>query len=109
MLKLGIKDRITLLSLLPSEGNIRTLKTINALRDSLLFNETEVKRFGITQDGGQVAWTDSEETDISIGELATEVIAGKLKELDANEQLTQDHVNLWGLFVSKEASEDETP
>ena len=100
-MKLGIRDRIRLLGLLPSEGDIRTLKTITTLRDALLFNEEEVKKFGIVVSDGQAQWASSEDVEIAIGDIGTEIIVAQLRQLETEKKLTLELMPLWEAFVEQ--------
>lgn len=100
-MKLNVKDRIILSNILPVEGDFRTMKTIQQLRDALLFNEQEVKRFQVKTEAQQITWDASKptEVEIAIGELATEVIVDRLRELDKEKKLSADHLPLWERFI----------
>jgi predicted aconitase len=102
---LGIKDRYVLLRTLPTEGNFRTMRTIVKLREDLLPSEDEIKSFGIkmSPDGNTVVWDveKATESDIQIGEVATEVIVAALKNLDSQDKLTIDHMPMWERFIEE--------
>ncbi len=98
-LKLSIKHRVLLSGILPTEGDFRTMKTIMQLRNDLFLGEDEVKEVSFEQNGSQITWKKEKDTDISIGDLAKEVIVDALKNLDSQKKITADHVELWEMFL----------
>jgi len=99
----SVKDRIMLSSILPAEGNFRTMKTIQSLRTDLLFNEEEVIEFKVKSEGSNVMWDKSaeREVDIHIGEIGNELIVESLNRLDSENKLTIDHLDLWERFIGE--------
>ncbi|KKL86544.1 hypothetical protein LCGC14_1943690 [marine sediment metagenome] len=100
-MQLGIRDRLTLLTLFPVEGNFITLKIVRELRESLSFTEEEIKQYKFVQTGNQVTWNDKqwEFKDIEIGEKASEIISEALKKLDEEKKLRDEHFTLYVKFV----------
>lgn len=98
---LEVRDRILLGNILPAEGDVRTMKTIQTLRNDLLFSEDEVKKFKIKTDDNRVTWdaTVDSEVEIQVGELATEVIVAALKKLDESEKVTVELLPLYEKFI----------
>jgi hypothetical protein len=56
MMDFLIKERYLMLSILPTEGDFRTMRTIQELRTSLLFNSDEVIKSKIAQEGNTLTW-----------------------------------------------------
>jgi len=100
-MKLGIKERILLLNLLPAQGDFTTMKAIQNLRDGLIFTEDEVGRFGIKQDDQRIIWDVAvdEDVEIVIGPVGNTVVIDALKKLDEEKRLIADHLELWEKFV----------
>jgi hypothetical protein len=100
-MKLGVKDRIVLLRILPAESNFRTMRTIMELRTKLLFTDEEVKAFDITMNDNIYRWDTAKATEIEVefGDVATEVVVTALKDLDAQKKLSAEHMTLWESFV----------
>jgi len=102
---LTIKERMLLLTILPREGDIASLRIIAALRAALSLSEEEHAKFGIVIKGDQVQWNPSipQESEIEIGPRALVMIADKLKELSEAKppKLTEDFIPLWDKFVEK--------
>jgi len=100
-MKLNVLERLTLLGILPKEGNFVTLKVLKSLKDNLGLSEEELKKFEVTQDGERIAWNEkgNEETEIEIGEKATDIIVEALKNLDKDKKLVEQHFSIYEKFV----------
>jgi hypothetical protein len=103
--QLNALERLTLLSILPAEGNFLTLKLVRELREMLSFSELENKRLSFVQDGDQVRWDESGDIlkDCDIGEKMTDLIVETLEELNKKEQLKLQMFSLYEKFVIQEA------
>ena len=100
---LKVLDRITLLGILPAQGDFTTLKIVRKLREDLSFSEIEHKTLGITQVDNRITWNPEADQgkEITIGEKATDVVVASLKELDKQKKLTDQHYGLYEKFVEK--------
>ena len=77
-MKLGVKERIVLGSILPSEADFITLKIVRGLRESLSFTDEELQILKIQQSEGMVNW--DIEGEAQVGEKDF-LITGKIFEL----------------------------
>jgi hypothetical protein len=103
-MKLDVFGRITLLNILPREGNFSTLKILRDLKEDLSFDEAENKALQFKfHENGRVDWiTEADkEKDINIGEKANDIIVDALKLLDKKKKLTEDHFSLYERFVGE--------
>jgi hypothetical protein len=100
-MKLGTFERLVLLNILPSEGDFTTLKIVRKLRESLSFSEAEHKALQFKQEGEQIKWLTTGETEkeVIIGEKATDIIIETLKRLDKEKKLKNEHYGLYEKFV----------
>ncbi len=100
-MELSVPDRMSLLSILPPQGDITTLRIVRELREALSFSEPEYAEFGITTDGDTIRWdgTVNKTKDIEIGEKATDIIVETLKAKDTERVLTDAHLSLWDKFM----------
>jgi|GEM_PF-867617 len=116
--KLGLFDRLVLLSLLPTEGNFATLKIVRDLQMELAPTEEENKAAGLIPDlrtGGitidpddpEKGWDKVEPKEIVFGDIAKGLIVSALEKLDKEEKLTQQHINLYELFIEGKKQEEE--
>jgi hypothetical protein len=105
---LTVGERIRLLTILPDQGDLTTIRIVRQLRESLSFSEEEHAEYGITLDGGMIHWrteADAAGKNIVIGPKATDVIRAKLAELDKAKKLTEAHLSLCDKFA---LGEDES-
>ena len=108
-MKLDIPERIALLSILPVEGSILSLRVLKELRIDLAFTEEEIKDYGLSNhimpEGGATITWNPEQTgtlkDVKIGDVAKSIIINKLKELDAMQKLHITMMPLYEKFVEK--------
>ena len=102
--KLTLFERFITLSLLPAEGNYRTLKIIRELQLELAPSEEEVKLAGLKdlEGGGTDAkdWNIVPPKEIIFGDIAKEIIVKALNKLDDEEKLTHQHVTVFEKFVT---------
>ena len=108
-MKLNVRDRVILLSVLPREGDILSLKILRKLREDLSFSEDEQRLFEFKQDleRGQVSWdpkcTDAEK-EVMIGVRGLEIVKEALEELNKQKKLHVDMLELYEKFVEKAES-----
>lgn len=102
-MELTVKERLVLLQALPPTGNLTELRIIRELRDGLSFSEEEHKEFGIVFGDTGVRWEDTAATkEIEIGDVARSIIVRRLKELNRQGQLTEDHLDIIPKFPEVE-------
>jgi len=101
--ELTVPDRLTLLNILPKEGDFTTIKLMRKLRESLSFDEEELKKIEFIQDGDQVRWNVEGAASIlkqcQIGEKMTDTIHDALKKLSDEKKLTDQYLSLYERFV----------
>jgi hypothetical protein len=98
-MKLNVIERVTLMRILPNEGNFVTWKIILNLKSSLSFTEKEYKAAGMYEKEGMTYWTKSIDKEIEIGEKANDVIVSALKGLDNAGKLTEVMLSLYEKFI----------
>ena len=101
--ELTVPERLTLLNILPKEGDFTTIKLMRKLRESLSFDEDELEVIKFVQDGDQVRWNAEGAAGImkqcQIGEKMTDIIHDTLKKLNDEKKLTEQHFSLYERFV----------
>lgn len=107
-MKLKIPERLSLLGILPKEGDILMLRIINDLQTSLGFSEEELKKFKVkyTVSGERmrVKWDEKivdEGKEIDIGPAARTLIIDTLKRLSDQKKLSLNMLPLYEKFVEK--------
>ena len=107
-MKLSVIERLTLLGILPEQGNLMTIKIVSKLREELSFDEAEhaALQFRPSEDGKRLQWNmPHPDKDVEIGLKATSIIYETLRKADDNEQLTEQHLSLCEKFGYPEKEE----
>ena len=102
---LSVFDRITLINILPREGDFRTLKQLRQLKEDLAFTDEENAALQFQyEDGGLVRWQREADVpkDIQIGETMHEVIRDTFMRLDQQKKLREEHLELYERFVDSD-------
>lgn len=99
-MKLSTLDRISILSILPKQGDILTLRIVRELESTIGFTEAEHKRLNFRTENGRIYWDEGVEPhDFTIGEVAQRIVRDSLIALERNKQLPLDHLSLYERFV----------
>ena len=99
-MKLGVGDRLIILSILPREGDLATVRIVHELQQALSFSENEHAALGIRQEGEGIVWKGTDKLkEVPIGARAQVLIADALKALSDERKLTAEHLDVWGKFV----------
>lgn len=128
-MELSVFDRLLLLPLLPSEGDITTLRIVRQLANDLSFSEEEHKLYGIKYQDNKASWklfesqVDAEGNiltddagnplpdperpvtqikDIPIGPKALRLIGEALEKLSVGKNLKASYIDLYDRFVEPE-------
>jgi hypothetical protein len=100
MEKLNVLDRITLMGILPVEGNYMTFKILAALKTELSFSEAEIQKYHIREVEGRILWDMSVDKEIEIGEIARGLIKESLKKLDELGKVNEHNISLYEKFMN---------
>ena len=110
-MKFAVKERILLVGMLPPQGNFQTIKLLRVLREALAFTEQENKDFEIvTNPNGTVNWDGKKgkaTKEVLVGDVMFNVIQGILKDMDEKKQLTENHVELYEMFIMAGEQEND--
>jgi len=99
-MELAILDRITLLNILPVEGDVVTVRLLKKLREELGFTEEEIKDHKITSVENRITWEeDGYKAEVGIGEKATDIIKDAFKKLDQEKKLREEMIPLYDTFM----------
>lgn len=137
-MKLNVLERLALLEVLPKEGDFVTLKLVRKLRESLSFNEAEIKQIDFNQNWkcpkcnkemaspdapkcecgsymtatGSMTWDamkgENVIKDVHMGEKMMGLCVAALKKLDSDKKLTEQFYSLYEKIVSAEEQDGET-
>ena len=106
-MELGVGDWIVLLSILPSQGDVLTVRIVHDLKQALSFTEEEHESLQIKVEDDKVRWGGADGVkEIPIGPRAHVLIGDTLKGLDEEKKITEDHLGLWEKFVDGEDNAD---
>ena len=103
-MELSITERLVLLSLLPEQGNLTTLKLVMSLRNVLGFDEKEHAALNFKEDNGMTVWDTSGEKskEIQFAPRAFTIVSDILDKMDKEKKLTVDHLSLCDKFLKDE-------
>lgn len=99
---LAILERLMLMSILPAQGDITTLKIVQELKLAIGFSEEELEEHSIVFSGERVDWNPKSNEyvkDIPIGPRATSVIVEELERKNTAKELTSDFISLYDKFM----------
>ena len=106
---LTVKHRLLLLGTLANvQGNLTELRILRELREALAFSEEDHKEFNIrpgepgTPKDGKIFWNEGKPKEVEIGDVAKRIIVKKLKELDNQGLLSDDHLEIVEKFPEVE-------
>ena len=101
-MELTVKERIILLTVLPQEGTLDTIKIVHELRNALSFDEEEHIEPGIIRlDDGSYKWEEDSPIikEVTIGEMGKKIIKEELDTLNLEGKVTEMHLGLFNKFV----------
>lgn len=107
--KLTIKQRIDLQSILPQQGDFVTVKMIRVLREDLSFTEKELEQLKLVRNpDGTVSWNakagEKCTKDIAIPETIVTTIKEILERANTSKQITDAHLDFYEMFMELSTS-----
>ncbi len=113
-MRLTIAERMSLLDMLPVQGNIVTLRAITSLRLNLSMSEEEIKEYEIktvrSEDGKVfVQWApefDKTRIDIPMSDHEKGIVTREILQLDQQSKLTINQLPLYEYFVDLKEPEE---
>ena len=113
-MRLTISERMSLLDLLPLQGNIVTLRLVMDLRKKVALTAEEIENFEVKQiqnEGGGVLvkWApkfDKLRVDISISDHEKGVVTREIMQRESKSQLTITALPLYEYFVENKTPEE---
>ena len=100
-MELTVKERIILLTVLPQEGTLDTIKIVHELRNALSFDEEEHKQMNIKRLGdGSYEWDEDSPIvkEVTVGEIGKKIIKEELDTLNLEGKVTEGHLDLFDKF-----------
>ncbi len=111
-MEFGVKERLMLLSVMPGQGNLTTLRLVRRVREELGFDEEEHRALGLIIEGSSYRWDDDAEAkagpkEIELGEVVRGMVLKAFEDLDAEERLELVHLDLYERFIESAQDDDE--
>ena len=109
--KLSVLNRLSLLGLLVSEGDLTTLKILRELREELSFTPEEHVAINFRpQPDGKLIWNDDADPNkevefTGIREIILEKVKTQLKEWEKTGKLKLDYLSLYEVLIEEEEKE----
>lgn len=99
-MQLSVIQRLLLLNLIPTEGDITTVRIVQSLRSDLSFSEEEHAQMSMSVSDGQVTWNREAEApkNIEIGPKGHAMICEALRKKSEQKKLTVEMIELYDLF-----------
>ena len=102
--KLTVKQRIDLQSVLPQQGDFLTVKMIRVLREDLSFTQKEHKLLKfVNHPNGSVEWDAKAALkcvkEFEIPETIISIIKETLEKLNTSKQITEAHLDFYEMFM----------
>ncbi len=101
-MQLNVLDRVALLSILPKEGDITSLRLVRETREDLSFSDAERKELHfIKLPNGRMGWEPNGELtkEVKLGDTIIGMIVVALKDLNEKKKLQEEHLDLYERFV----------
>lgn len=86
-MKLTIKDRVFIPSLLPTEGNRIEMISVRAIFDKIEFTSSEIEKHKIKQDRAGVVWDSDFEKEVEFSESERVMIQEGLHRMDRESKI----------------------
>jgi len=101
-MEFSIGERLTLMLLLPREGDFLSLKLVRALREEVSESLGRDEESGVlTKEDGLYKWATEQDhlVEINLTPKATAIITEALEKLNKQKKLTENHISLYERFV----------
>ena len=103
-MELTVIERLLTMQLLPTEGDLTTIKLVRVAKEELSFSDEEHKTLKFRQvgegDNVQTTWDNPDLVkDVKLGEIMFEKIKEALKEKNEAKTLKEEDVSLYEKFV----------
>lgn len=102
---LSVFERLLLLSVLPKEGDLTTIRIVRDLKSALSFTESEhaVLKFQVDPATGGTKWDNQiDPVEIPVGSKAHKLITDALDELNKAKKLSLEHLPVYERFLEAE-------
>ncbi len=103
-MRLNVVDRLILLSILPREGDVITLRVLRDLKSGLSFSEEELAalQFQNTEQGTIWRREADKEIEIGLGQKANQLICDAFRELNDKKGLKLEFLPTYEKFIKED-------
>lgn len=102
-MKLTVLDRLSLLNVLPKEGDFLTLSIVRDVTKKVSIEQEEAKVIELNFKDNRVTWKqDAPELEVNFTESELSVIRKQLKSLDSQKKLTMELLETYKKFNADE-------
>lgn len=100
MKELSVLNRILILSVVPVEGDLLTMRVVKNFREKVSFTENELVEFNLKNNNGMFTWDRNKERKIEfeITPKETEMIKEGIEKLNKENKLTEQFIELCDMF-----------
>ena len=106
IMKLSVRERLLLTEVLPPEGDLVTLRNVQALKQLLSFSDEEVDRWNIRIEGDRAEWSLhdkdgnplDQEAEIELSAKQRELIRAELEKKNKSKALKAEQLSLCDKF-----------
>lgn len=95
-MELSIGDRITLLNLLPNEGDLVTITVTRDIANKLNFNQDEIQKCELKFEKNSYRWNTEKSFLISVDftEREKEILKGQVEKLDSEKKINVQNLDI---------------
>lgn len=96
-MKLTIKERVVLGEILPQQGNMIEMILSSSIRKKAEFTPREITEFNLKQDGGNLTWDGSVDSDVEVffEESEINLLKEQYKKFDEEKRVSDRMVDLF--------------
>lgn len=98
---LSVQERLIMLSILPAEGDLTSLRVIRDVKMALGFTEEEIATIGFSYADGRTTWKTDMQTEIAVGPKVLTIVHSAFGKLNQNQALTLDMLPLYERLLAE--------
>ncbi len=100
-MKLNIIERLTIMQILPQQGNSKTLKLVKDFQGIIGLSQEELKKYEVVQkEAGRITWNveKEESKEITIDKPLMDIIVKQFEKLNNEERLPMEYLEVYNKF-----------
>jgi hypothetical protein len=98
--ELGIAERLVLLDILPTQGDLMDMMVVEGLRPALILSDTEMTRAAIHQEDARITWDPTQDftKTVCFGPNGLRIVQGVLKDKIEQKKVALEYLSLYRKF-----------